>query len=159
MNSRALPSRGSVAPDRALELHRTALRALEKPPTGDPDLARRAYHGECAGDVEAVLRFAPAAAEHAAAVGAHREAAAQYARALRFGDRLPLAERAELLERRSRECFVDDQQDAAIEAIADVVLEGCVAERPVTEFHPLYRPWSMNAQPSPVPRNSIVPPS
>ena len=38
---------------------------------------------------EAVLRFAPAAAARAAALGAHREAAAQYARALHFGDRLP----------------------------------------------------------------------
>ena len=36
-----------------------------------------------------------------------REAAAQYARALRFGDRLGAAERAELLERRSRSLLLD----------------------------------------------------
>ena len=57
----------------------------------------------------------------AASLGAHREAAAQYARALRFGDRLAPAERAELLERRSRECYVTDQQDAATAAIEEAL--------------------------------------
>jgi DNA-binding CsgD family transcriptional regulator len=61
------------------------------------------------------------AAAGAASLGAHREAAAQYARALRFGDRLPVAERAELLERRSRECYVTDQQDAATETIKEAL--------------------------------------
>ena len=41
--------------------------------------------------------------------GAHREAAAQYARALRFADGLAPAARADLLERRSHECYVADQ--------------------------------------------------
>ena len=43
-----------------------------------------------------MLEFAPAAAEQAAALGAHREAAAQYARALRFADGLDDAKRADL---------------------------------------------------------------
>jgi DNA-binding CsgD family transcriptional regulator/tetratricopeptide (TPR) repeat protein len=111
----------SLPPDRKLELHRKALRTLEAPPTGDPDLARLAHHAEAAGDADAVLRYAPAAAERAATVGAHREAATHYARALRFGDGLPLADRAELLERRSRECYVTDQQDAATEAIEEAL--------------------------------------
>jgi DNA-binding CsgD family transcriptional regulator/tetratricopeptide (TPR) repeat protein len=51
-----------------------------------------------------VLRFAPAAARAAAAAGAHREAAAQYDRALRFSDGAPLRARAELLDRRTAEC-------------------------------------------------------
>ena len=62
-------------------------------------------------------RFAPAAAAGAASLGAHREAAAQYARALRFARRLAAAERAELLERRSRECFLTDQYDEGIAAL------------------------------------------
>jgi DNA-binding CsgD family transcriptional regulator len=111
----------SLPPDRKLELHRKALRTLEAPPTGDPDLARLAHHAEAAGDADAVLRYAPAAAERAATVGAHREAAAQYARALRFRDRLSLIERAELLEHRSRECYLTDQQDAATEAIEEAL--------------------------------------
>lgn len=111
----------SVGPHRKVGLHRQALAALAEPPVGAPDLARLAHHAEAAGDVDAVLRFAPAAAARAASLGAHREAAAQYARALRFGDRVPVAERAELLERRSRECYVTDQQDAATEAIEEAL--------------------------------------
>ena len=84
----------SVAPNRRLDLHRKALAALADPPHGGVDPARLAHHAEAAGDADAVLEFAPGAAARAAALGAYREAAAQYARALRFGDRLATAERA-----------------------------------------------------------------
>ena len=107
----------SIALNRRVELHRQALAVFADPPGGVPDLARLAHHAEAAGDVDAVLRFAPAAAARAASLGAHREAAAQYARALRFGDRLPVAERAELLERRSRECYLTDQYDEGIASL------------------------------------------
>jgi hypothetical protein len=61
-----------------------------------------------------VLEYAPVAACRAAALGAHRVAAAQYARALRFADRLEPAAQAELLERHSYECYLTDQlADAA----------------------------------------------
>ena len=66
----------------------------------------------------------------AASLGAHREAAAQYARALRFGDRLSPAERAELLERRSHACYLTDQSDEAIEAIADAVAAAASSATP-----------------------------
>jgi DNA-binding CsgD family transcriptional regulator/tetratricopeptide (TPR) repeat protein len=107
----------SVPPHRKVGLHRRALAALAHPPSGPPDPARLAHHAEAAGDVDAVLRFAPAAAARAASLGAYREAAAQYARALRFGDRLSAVQRAELLERRSQACYLSDQNDAAVEAI------------------------------------------
>jgi DNA-binding CsgD family transcriptional regulator len=107
----------SVPPTRKYDLHRRALAALSDPPVGELDLARVAHHAEAAGDVEAVLRFAPAAAERARSLGAHREAAAQYERALHFGDRLPPAERAELLELRARECYLTDQYDEGIAAL------------------------------------------
>ena len=68
-------------------LHRRRSRRSSDPPGGEPDLARLAHHAEAAGDADAVLRFAPAAAARAATLGAHREAAAQYARALRFARR------------------------------------------------------------------------
>jgi hypothetical protein len=70
----------SVPPHRKLGLHRAALAALADPPAGAPDLARLAHHAEAAGDADAVLRFAPAAAARAASTGAYREAAAQDAR-------------------------------------------------------------------------------
>jgi DNA-binding CsgD family transcriptional regulator len=111
----------SVPPDRKVGLHRKALAALADPPRGAPDLARLAHHAEAAGDLDAVLRFAPAAAGRAASLGAYREAAAQDARALRFGDRLSVAERAELLERRSYACYLTDQNEAAVAAVEDAL--------------------------------------
>jgi DNA-binding CsgD family transcriptional regulator/tetratricopeptide (TPR) repeat protein len=105
-----------LPPDRRTALHRKALEALADPPAGGPDLARLAHHAEAAGDAGAVLRFAPGAAAHAASLGAHREAAAQYARALRFEDRLDPRERAGFLTRRAVECFLTDENAEAIEA-------------------------------------------
>jgi tetratricopeptide (TPR) repeat protein len=107
----------SIAPDRRRVLHARALRAFE----GSSDNARLAHHAEAALDGDAVLRFAPRAAIGAAALGAHRESAAQYARALRFAQRLAPAQRAELLERRSYECMVTDQTDEAIDTLHEAI--------------------------------------
>ncbi|MBV8733515.1 MAG: hypothetical protein JO120_01915, partial [Solirubrobacterales bacterium] len=111
----------SLAPDRRLALHRRALAALTELAVGMPDLPRLAHHAEGARDSAAVLRFAPAAAEEAAAVGAHREAAGQYARALRFASRLAPEDRAGLLERFSRECFLTDMRLEALEALGEAL--------------------------------------
>jgi len=104
----------SLAPDRALELHRAALAALAAPPGGAPDVARLAHHAEAAGDHAAVLRFAPAAAERAASLGAHREAAAQYERALRFAEAETPAIKAELLDLCSNELYLSGQVERAV---------------------------------------------
>jgi DNA-binding CsgD family transcriptional regulator/tetratricopeptide (TPR) repeat protein len=107
----------AVAPDRRLALHQAVLAALAAPPDGAPDPERLAHHSEAVGDREGVLRWAPRAAERAAASGAHREAAAQYARALRFADGLESDVLAELLERRAAECFVTSELDGATDAL------------------------------------------
>jgi len=107
----------SLTPHRAVVLHRRALLALAKPPIGSPDFARLAHHGEAAGDPDAVVRYAPAAAAHAAAVGAHREALHQYGRALRFGAGLAAARRAELLERFADEGYLTDMREEAVAAL------------------------------------------
>jgi DNA-binding CsgD family transcriptional regulator len=104
-----------------VELHRAALRARGR--ALPPDPARLAYHAEGAGDREAVLRWAPVAAERAALVGSHREAAKQYARALREADGLPPEQRAELYERRSYECYLTDQMPEALEARLQALAE------------------------------------
>src|SRR6266508_4389882 len=106
----------SLPPNRRLELHRKALRALADPPGGAPDLARLAHHAEAAGDANAVLEFASAAGARAASLGSAREAAAQYARALRFADALGLEARGELLDRRAYACYVIGEFDEAIDA-------------------------------------------
>jgi DNA-binding NarL/FixJ family response regulator len=106
----------SLLPIRRVELHRRALAALAARPAETRDLARLAHHAEGAGDAQAVLEFAPRAAERAAALGAHRESAAQYARALRFGDALAPSERATLLTRQAEQCYLSAQLEDAITA-------------------------------------------
>jgi DNA-binding CsgD family transcriptional regulator/tetratricopeptide (TPR) repeat protein len=106
----------SLPPNQRAALHRDALAALASPSKGAPDFARLAHHAEAADDDEAVLRFAPEAAVRAASVGAHREAAGQYARALRFARSLTMDERAELLDRRARECTLIGEFTEAIAA-------------------------------------------
>ncbi|HEV7711025.1 MAG TPA: AAA family ATPase [Asanoa sp.] len=108
----------SLTPYRRIALHRAALDTLA---ASGADPTRLAHHAEAAGDTAAVLRFAPAAAEHAASIGAHREAAAHYARALRFAGDLGPAELATLLESRSLECYLTDQTNESIVALEQAV--------------------------------------
>ncbi|MHB8611459.1 MAG: ATP-binding protein [Candidatus Dormibacteraceae bacterium] len=112
----------SVALNRKVDLHRKALVALLNPLIGKPDLARLAHHAEAAQDGEAVLRYAPEAAALAESLGAHREAAAQYGRALRFGDQLPAIRRIELLKLRAGACYVTDQYDEGIHALEEALV-------------------------------------
>ena len=104
----------AISPAHKFEMHRAAVAALES--KDDPDVAHLAHHADAADDAEAVLKWAPRAAERAAASGSHRESAAQYERALRFADRQPLERRAELLQRRADQCFMTDQFAPAIKA-------------------------------------------
>ncbi|HEU4978679.1 MAG TPA: AAA family ATPase [Solirubrobacteraceae bacterium] len=89
-----------------LALHAAALRALAEPLRGEPDLARLAHHADGCGDPDEVMRFIAPAAARAGRLGAHREAAALYERALAHGDALPVAARAQLRERRAAECYL-----------------------------------------------------
>jgi DNA-binding CsgD family transcriptional regulator/tetratricopeptide (TPR) repeat protein len=106
----------AVPPDRQLSLHRATLSALRTARNGPPDLARLAHHAEASRDTESVLEFAPPAGARASALGAHREAAAQYARALRFAGGLPPEERADLLGCHALECYVTTQDQEALES-------------------------------------------
>jgi DNA-binding CsgD family transcriptional regulator/tetratricopeptide (TPR) repeat protein len=120
----------ALPPDRAVTLHRHAVRFLTELPDGRQDLARITHHAEATADRDAVLRYAPAAARRAAALGAHRQAADQLECALHYAGSLDGAERAELLERRSYECYlisaIDDAIDARRQALAEHSLRGDV---------------------------------
>jgi DNA-binding CsgD family transcriptional regulator/tetratricopeptide (TPR) repeat protein len=107
----------AIGEHRKARLHRAALAGLAAPPAGPPDLARLAHHADAAENDEAVLRFAPAAAARASKLGAHREAAALYARALRVTGAVPLSLRAKLLEGRAAECYLTTQFEAGAEAM------------------------------------------
>jgi ATP/maltotriose-dependent transcriptional regulator MalT len=100
-------------------LHQTVLKALLASPARRDEPARIAYHAEAAGDADAVLEFAPSAARRAAALGAHREAAAQFSRALQFGHSLTPLRRAALLEDFAGEFMLIDQLDDAIHALRE----------------------------------------
>ncbi|HEY8042706.1 MAG TPA: AAA family ATPase [Streptosporangiaceae bacterium] len=83
---------------------------------GGDDDARMAFHAEGAGDAPAVLRYAPAAARRAAQLGAHREAAAQYERALRFADGAGAVTQAGLYDAFGYEASLLDRMEDAVQA-------------------------------------------
>jgi DNA-binding CsgD family transcriptional regulator len=109
----------ALPPGRRAGLHRVALATLAGQAV--PDLARLAHHAEAAGDADAVLRFAPRAAERAAAARARREAAGLYARALRFAGALKPADRADLLERFAGEAYYTGMGEEAATALKEAV--------------------------------------
>jgi DNA-binding CsgD family transcriptional regulator len=110
----------SLSPPERQDLHAGALAALLRRGEGKVAIARLVHHADKAADSAAVLRFAPLAAERAAALGAHREAAGHLRTALRHaalvGPALPEEERALLLDRLSYECYLTDQMAEALEA-------------------------------------------
>lgn len=104
----------AIEPLRRAELHRRVLAAVSELPATDH--ARLAHHAEGSDNTAAALEHAQAAGAEAAERGAHREAAAQYERALRFAHGLPPAEVADLLERYAMECHHTDQIEEALAA-------------------------------------------
>jgi DNA-binding CsgD family transcriptional regulator len=103
----------AISDPKKRELHAAALRSLSAPPWGQPDLARLAGHAYGTGDPNAALQFIAPAAARASRLGAHREAAALYEHALRYGDALPLPARARLLEQRATESYLLAEFEAA----------------------------------------------
>jgi DNA-binding CsgD family transcriptional regulator len=96
----------AIPPDRRRALNRRALELLRDPPTGTADPARLAHHADAVGESELVLEFAPRAGAAAARMGAHREAAVHYGRALRFADEMPIDMRARLFAGSAHELFL-----------------------------------------------------
>ncbi len=102
----------SVPAHRRGQIHARILDALRV--LGCDDDAQLAFHAEGAGDGPAVLRHAAAAAQRAVGLGSHREAAAQFERALRFADGSDPAMAAGLYDGLARELApLDRWQDAA----------------------------------------------
>ena len=87
----------------------SALRSLDC-----DDDAQLAFHAEGSADGQAVLRYAPSAARRATELGSHREAAAQFERALRFAGQADPATAAGLYDGLAYEVtLLDRLQDAA----------------------------------------------
>ena len=100
-----------VPPHRRATGHRALLDGLLDVACDDD--ARLAYHAEGCGDSALVAELAPRAAARASVLGAHREAAAQYERALRFppDDSRTLAELYDAVAAQAE--FLDDWPAAA----------------------------------------------
>jgi DNA-binding CsgD family transcriptional regulator len=106
----------SIPPDRAIQLHRLTLHALSDSPRGDIHPARLAHHAEHANEPESLLRFSRASGRRASGLGAHREAAAQFARAVTAAEALEPVDRGELLQEFADESLHVAQVDRSIEA-------------------------------------------
>ena len=117
-----------IAPGRKRELHARVLAALGKHDGADP--AVLAHHAESAGDAAVVLRYAAVAARRAAQLASHREAAAQYERALRFAAGADDATRACLYAALAGEdSLIDRFEDAAAAGSAALRLYRQVGDR------------------------------
>jgi DNA-binding CsgD family transcriptional regulator/tetratricopeptide (TPR) repeat protein len=84
--------------------------------SGSRDDARMAFHAEGAGDEEAVVRHASLAARRAVDLGSHREAAAQYERALRWAAHTAPFTLAELYTGLAKEATLSDRSQSAADA-------------------------------------------
>ncbi len=105
----------TIFPPRRQVLHRLVLDALKSSPDGRSDLTRLVHHAEAAGDIEAVLEYAPAAARQASTAGAHRAAATLFGLALAHAADLPGSARAAWLEAHARESVFINDVSAAVE--------------------------------------------
>jgi DNA-binding CsgD family transcriptional regulator len=94
---------------RRQHLHATILDVMRSVATHTADPATLVEHAALAGNNAAVLELAPQAGNRAAALFAHREAAAFYGRALAAAHGAGLEVRADLLERRARQAFLAGQ--------------------------------------------------
>ena len=106
----------SLSPLRQQILHTGVLQALLGHTEGSSQAARLVHHALGADDGALVIRYAPLAAQQASAQGAHREAAAQYATALRYADQFSPEHQVALLEGRAYECYLTGQVEEAIQA-------------------------------------------
>ena len=103
---------GAVTVHRRSAIHARILASLQA--LGCDDDARMAFYAEAAGDVPAALHHSSAAARRAAELGSHREAAAQFKRALRCTEGADPATIAGLHDGFAYEVsLLDDWQEAA----------------------------------------------
>ena len=93
----------SLLSARLMALNRRVLAALVN--RDGCDAGRIVHHAARAGDVDAIVRYGPAAARDAARAGAHREAVAHYGLVLEQAGRFTPDERAGLLEQHAIECY------------------------------------------------------
>jgi DNA-binding CsgD family transcriptional regulator/tetratricopeptide (TPR) repeat protein len=127
-----------VAPDRVAFRHELLRRAVERATAtatrvaahgrmlavlqrSQHDPARIVHHAIGAGDLDALVEHAPAAARRAADAGSHREAIVLYEQALRHQDRVADRQRADLLRRYAFELYLANRHVEAMDAARQAV--------------------------------------
>jgi DNA-binding CsgD family transcriptional regulator/tetratricopeptide (TPR) repeat protein len=111
----------SLSPARRAALHAHALSLLESVAGVDP--ARLVHHARHAGDAEALLRYGIVAATGAAALGAHREAAAHFRAVRAYLSRLDPVERASLLEVYAEQAYLAGVSEEGLEVRQAALVE------------------------------------
>ena len=97
---------GSIPAHRLRPMHSAILDAMR---VGGGDDTMLTFHAEAARDYASVVHYARRTAQRAAKLGSHREAAAQYERALRFAGDMPQELLAGLLDDLAEELFLIDR--------------------------------------------------
>ncbi len=94
-----LSTMARVPPTRQREIHAQILKALLDANEFSPAFDALVHHAAGALDATMVLKYAPMAAETAAAIGAHQEAAAHLSTAMKFVDDAEIEQAAEIYEK------------------------------------------------------------
>jgi DNA-binding CsgD family transcriptional regulator len=94
-------------------IHARALAVLAEPPIPPSTLSALAFHADQAGDQDAATRYGPVAAEQAAGLGAHREAADLYELVLRHAESTPAEQKVAWLEQHAFESYLCGLVEAA----------------------------------------------
>ncbi|OBA73720.1 LuxR family transcriptional regulator [Mycobacterium sp. 1554424.7] len=102
-------------------LHKRALTLLSEPPIDPNSLAALAFHAAQAEDPDAVVRYAPEAAERAARLGAHGEAAELYALTLRHADAAPSEAKMIWLEQHAFSSYLSGLPDTATSSFREAI--------------------------------------
>jgi DNA-binding CsgD family transcriptional regulator len=111
----------SLTPTHARSVHTRVLEVLRNRDRREATESRLVHHAVRAGDVAAVIEFAPRAAERSAGVGAHRQAIAYYRTALQQADQMRPETRGCLLDSLAYECHLTGELESAIDARRDAL--------------------------------------
>jgi DNA-binding CsgD family transcriptional regulator len=102
-------------------LHKRALTVLAEPPVDPNMLAALAFHADQAGDTDAVVHYAPTAAERAARLGANREAAGLYALVLRHAEGISDKQKVVWLEQHQFTSYLSGLGRAAMSSCQEAI--------------------------------------
>jgi DNA-binding CsgD family transcriptional regulator len=102
-------------------LHARALHALAEPPIDPNTLPALAFHADQAGEDDAAVRYGIDAAQRAAALGAHRQAAELYALVLRHADTAAAEQKVGWLEQHARSSYLGGQVQACVRSYRDAI--------------------------------------